>query len=589
MSRLSKNGKLKEERNYQQFRVKNKLVPSFKGEFSSTIEILVKMVLSGEAKPFSNKFQYEWITKDYDSANRNNDFLTAFSEVFSGENIRFYLPDHPKARLILEHRKTLHESTIIPHTILKRIDFFNQLERVYIATSPTQHSIKLPVNDEQFREFTINNNGKFVSSTGKEITPKNLASLAVLAWYHYEKDPHGRNYGVKPVYSDDEQMFFFKVDNTKSLWTLDPRHFARPNKTEKDHAALSKGILSNWFLDKLKDYVPDYFFFYKMDPRILTSNDFKLEMHETILAILETSIINTAHLIKSYFPQHLFVEKSGNELDGSSDDEDASSSNHALEDFNAKQFVTQIIRIILCLLARKNQLLQWVSTEPEFISFMHMKGKSIDHLIDIVGHDNKLFSEIIVMSEIKENIPVAGIQIPQTDIIPLSEIEDLFTLPAFPVVLKDVLLRQKYIPNLGLSWGVEKILKEEQVAVLSPQSSPVRSIASSANNSPARCSLQNSPSNSVHLSGSSPRAVVSSSASPSKRTNDKVNIGASQQQVLSPKRGTLFSVSLSNNASSSPHKLLPSCKQELLGNENDDHVNKRPRLLPTDLRSKFGF
>ena len=99
------------------------------------------------------------------------------------------------------------------------------------------------------------------------------------------------------------------MDNTRSVWTLNPKNFARFIKSESDHEKLSHGIKTNWFLDKLIDYQPDHLFFYKMDPRIFSSNEFKQEMHEMILSLLERPIHETVKLIKNHFPQHLFVDK----------------------------------------------------------------------------------------------------------------------------------------------------------------------------------------------------------------------------------------------------------------------------------------
>ena len=73
----------------------------------------------------------EWVGKTYNNAEVAKDLCIAFSEVFFGEFIRSFLSNHPKARLIIDYHKSHGETSIIPHTILKRIIDFNQLDHVY--------------------------------------------------------------------------------------------------------------------------------------------------------------------------------------------------------------------------------------------------------------------------------------------------------------------------------------------------------------------------------------------------------------------------------------------------------------------------
>lgn len=556
MPRRSKNGTLKEERTYNQFRKISTLIARKDGEYSSTIEILQKIAKSSALNSFAIKYSYEWFAKAYSLS----DLIVAFADTCTGEIIRKYTQKinpqflHPKARLIIERNPT---EGLIPHTFLKRINQFQQL-----CTTRQENKKIIQQNSEDgfYQEFSVTDDGKYISSTGPAKTIKCLAGIAVLLWYLYEKDPRGPNFGYSTIQLQDTVINFFKVDNTKSLWTLDPKFYARLNKSDQEQQRLSNGIkTNNWFIDTLIDYMPDHLHFYHMDPRIFSSPDFKNEMHEMILHILLNPARELIEIFKNHYPDGLLEEKIDDECDESSlessyagNDDESEDKKEPHQSVSLVEFDKQIIRIILCLIARKNQLFDWASKEPEFIAFLNSKELSVKNILECIEKDNQDITRDLFSSHNYERNKIALSE----NMIKYDEIVDLFDLQGFPAILKNHIVFCQSIPNIVLKWRNKNQLND--------QTEKPNLVTSPLKQSPIKNPI------------SSPRKLTYVAVLNEDNAHQLVSLpGALFAYPASPKGVPVSVASLTNNpvAPSSP-----SCKRQIKFEDTDGVEMKQARL-----------
>lgn len=557
MARRSKKGTLKEERTYKQYRITAKYNGA-NGEFSSAINILQKIAIANAPNHYALKYSYDWFAKVYSSS----DLIVAYAEVCSGEIIRKYtqkinpLFPHPKARMLIEHKPT---EGPIAHTVLKRI---NQFQQLCTVNQQNKKIIQQYCGNGIVQEFSVTENGKFISSTGPAKTVKGLAGIAVLLWFLYEKDPRGPNFGFHTIQAQDTEINFFKVDNTKSLWTLDPKLYARFTKLDRDQEHLSKSIkTNNWFIDKLIDYMPDHLHFFNMDPHIFYSPEFKNEMHEMILHILLNPINEIVDIFKSHYPDNLNEEKCDDDcdessLDGSSSSEDDkfTDKNESNQGVNIVEFNKQIVRILLCLIARKTQFFEWASKEPEFITFLNSKGLPVNNLQVCIEKDN----QVITQDFYNTNKLTGNRVVSSENAIKYEDIVDLCDLPGFPAILKSHIVHFQSMPNIVEKWRNINDLNEHT--------------------STAKSNLVTSPSR------RSP--IKSTTTSPRKYAYVAVVVDDNAQK-LSSLPGTLFAMPDSPKgmpvALSSPRKDSivpgsPSCKRHIKFDNEDDREIKYARV-----------